>query len=123
MEFLSEETEQALTAIGVTSMTRSATSAAFSSVSGLIAARMDCTRTHVLNHLRVLRERERLQWMTVDDSLFLGTGLINSPQSHIMMSVMQDLTSLVFSVCGVTCRRFGCGDGIREEGLRDDYLS
>ncbi|GFX09260.1 hypothetical protein TNCV_2266981 [Trichonephila clavipes] len=39
------------------------------------------------------------------------------------MSVMQDLTSLVFSVCGVTCRRFGCGDGIREEGLRDDYLT
>ncbi|GFW59870.1 hypothetical protein TNCV_2917521 [Trichonephila clavipes] len=53
---------------------------------------------------------------------FWVPGLINSPQSHIMMSVMQDLTSLVFSVCGVTCRRFGCGDGIREEGLRDDYL-
>ncbi|GFV98393.1 hypothetical protein TNCV_623521 [Trichonephila clavipes] len=59
------------------------------------------------------------QWMTV---YFWVPGLINSPQSHIMMSVMQDLTSLVFSVCGMTCRRFGCGDGIREEGLRDDYL-
>ncbi|GFU29207.1 uncharacterized protein TNCV_278201 [Trichonephila clavipes] len=58
-------------------------------------------------------------WMTV---YFWVPGLINSPQSHIMMSVMQDLTSLVFSDCGVTCRRFGCGDGIREEGLRDDYL-
>ncbi|GFX07251.1 hypothetical protein TNCV_2972281 [Trichonephila clavipes] len=60
-----------------------------------------------------------MMWMTV---YFWVPGLINSPQSHIMMSVMQDLTSLVFSVCGVTCRRFGCGDGIREEGLRDDYL-
>ncbi|GFV22114.1 hypothetical protein TNCV_390351 [Trichonephila clavipes] len=45
---LSEETEQALTAIGVTSMTRSATSAAFSNVSGLIAARMDCTSGQML---------------------------------------------------------------------------
>ncbi|GFW62497.1 hypothetical protein TNCV_589241 [Trichonephila clavipes] len=61
--------------------------------------------------------------MTVDDSLFLGTW--TDKQSSIPyhdVSVMQDLTSLVFSVCGVTCRRFGCGDGIREEGLRDDYL-
>ncbi|GFV50664.1 nucleic-acid-binding protein from transposon X-element [Trichonephila clavipes] len=63
------------------------------------------------------------QWMTVWMTVYFWVpGLINSPQSHIMMSVMQDLTSLVFSVCGVTCRRFGCGDGIREEGLRDDYL-
>ncbi|GFV83203.1 hypothetical protein TNCV_1899301 [Trichonephila clavipes] len=39
------------------------------------------------------------QWMTV---YFWEPGLINSPQSHIMMSLMQDLTSLVFTVCGVT---------------------
>ncbi|GFW95163.1 transposon Tf2-9 polyprotein [Trichonephila clavipes] len=44
--------------------------------------------------------------------------------NHIILELYigQDLTSLVFSVCGVTCQRFGCGDGIREEGLRDDYL-
>ncbi|GFX33030.1 hypothetical protein TNCV_3812991 [Trichonephila clavipes] len=76
-----------------------------------------------LQNLLLCKRFSRLkQWMTVDDSLFWVPGQINSPQSHIMMYVMQDLTSLVFSVCGVTCRRFGCGDGIREEGLRDDYL-
>ncbi|GFV86011.1 hypothetical protein TNCV_203911 [Trichonephila clavipes] len=48
---------------------------------------------------------------------------INMFVSAGMAAVLSfDLTSLVFSVCGVTCRRFGCGDGIREEGLRDDYL-
>ncbi|GFU85480.1 hypothetical protein TNCV_2713291 [Trichonephila clavipes] len=63
------------------------------------------------------------QWMTVDDSLFLGTWTDKQSSIPYHDVVMQDLTSLVFSVCGVTCRRFGCGDGIREEGLRDDYLS
>ncbi|GFY52996.1 hypothetical protein TNIN_453531 [Trichonephila inaurata madagascariensis] len=44
MELLSEETEQALIAIGVTSITLSTTSATFSYVNWFIAARMDCTR-------------------------------------------------------------------------------
>ncbi|GFW65668.1 hypothetical protein TNCV_4270691 [Trichonephila clavipes] len=60
--------------------------------------------------------------MTVDDSLFLGTW--TDKQSSIPYHDVCDagLDFVGFSVCGVTCRRFGCGDGIREEGLRDDYL-
>ncbi|GFS88096.1 hypothetical protein TNCV_764761 [Trichonephila clavipes] len=89
--------------------------------------------------------------MTVDDSLFLGTwtdkqssipyhdvcdaGLdfvgffslrwywarTRDKASHDRMPIPLGYRGH-FSVCGVTCRRFGCGDGIREEGLRDDYL-
>ncbi|GFT18572.1 hypothetical protein TNCV_176721 [Trichonephila clavipes] len=54
------------------------------------------------------------QWMTV---YFWEPGLINSPQSHIMMSLMQDLTSLVFTVCGVTCRRLAVAMESGRRGL------
>ncbi|GFU60633.1 hypothetical protein TNCV_2753941 [Trichonephila clavipes] len=60
--------------------------------------------------------------MTVDDSLFLGTW--TDKQSSIPYHDVCDagLDFVGFFSLRVTCRRFGCGDGIREEGLRDDYL-
>ncbi|GFW35876.1 hypothetical protein TNCV_1927071 [Trichonephila clavipes] len=54
------------------------------------------------------------EWMTV---YFWEPGLINSPQSHIMMSLMQNLTSLVFTVCGVTCRRLAVAMESGRRGL------
>ncbi|GFX26162.1 hypothetical protein TNCV_2959681 [Trichonephila clavipes] len=47
------------------------------------------------------------------------SGLIHSPQSHIIKSVMLGLVFVDFSVYDVACRLFiGCDDGIREEGLK-----
>ncbi|GFT22938.1 hypothetical protein TNCV_1857501 [Trichonephila clavipes] len=59
---------------------------------------------------------------TVDDSLFLGTWTDkqSSNSYHDVFDAGLDFVgfySLRSDMTGI-----GCGDGIREEGLRDDYL-
>ncbi|GFV26567.1 hypothetical protein TNCV_2102321 [Trichonephila clavipes] len=61
-------------------------------------------------------------WMTVDDSLFLGTW--TDKQSSIPYHDVCDagLDFVGFFSLRSDMSVIGCGDGIREEGLRDDYL-
>ncbi|GFU14529.1 hypothetical protein TNCV_3251501 [Trichonephila clavipes] len=62
------------------------------------------------------------EWMTVDDSLFLGTW--TDKQSSIPYHDVFDagLDFVGFYSLRSDMTVIGCGDGIREEGLRDDYL-
>ncbi|GFW65485.1 hypothetical protein TNCV_1776291 [Trichonephila clavipes] len=59
---------------------------------------------------------------TVDDSLFLGTW--TDKQSSIPYHDVFDagLDFVGFYSLRSDMTAIGCGDGIREEGLRDDYL-
>ncbi|GFW40310.1 hypothetical protein TNCV_1018681 [Trichonephila clavipes] len=61
-------------------------------------------------------------WMTVDDSLFLGTW--TDKQSSIPYHDVFDagLDFIGFHSLRSDMSAIVCGDGIREEGLRDDYL-
>ncbi|GFT91148.1 hypothetical protein TNCV_4043921 [Trichonephila clavipes] len=60
---------------------------------------------------------------TVDDSLFLGTW--TDKQSSIPYHNVFDagLDFVAFFSLRSDMSAIGCGDGIREEGLRDDFLS
>ncbi|GFU44924.1 hypothetical protein TNCV_4234541 [Trichonephila clavipes] len=68
------------------------------------------------------RPLESMKWMTVDGSLFLGTW--TDKQSSIPYHDVCDagLDFVGFFSLRSDMSAIGSGDGIREEGLRDDYL-
>ncbi|GFX88497.1 hypothetical protein TNCV_2279651 [Trichonephila clavipes] len=51
---------------------------------------------------------------------FWASGLINSPQSHILKSVMFGLTFIELLSLRCSMQAIGCDDGIREEGFKSN---
>ncbi|GFX46652.1 hypothetical protein TNCV_4038031 [Trichonephila clavipes] len=68
------------------------------------------------------RPNRRHGWMTVDDSLFLGTWTDkqSSIPYHDVFDAGLDFVAFFSLRSGMSA--IGCGDGIWEEGLRDDFL-
>ncbi|GFU82103.1 hypothetical protein TNCV_1326471 [Trichonephila clavipes] len=87
----------------------------------------DTTQIHTQNALQpatlLQRNEQRARgWMTVDASLFLGTWTDkqSSFPYHDVFDAGLDFVGFYSLRSDMTT--IGCGDGIREEGLRDDYL-